>query len=382
MAKKRWLRARHKAVFAVLRGVFGAHCAIKYNYKAVKSDIKPPFLLMCNHATALDPIFASLSFKCPVYYCSTDDLFGIPVATPLLKYLVAPIPKMKSGMDMRAIRDCITVIKEGGAVGIFPEGNRTLDGTQWEMTEAVAKFVKMCATTLVLYNIEGGYGSDPRWGVSVRKGKMRGYVKRVLTPDEFNAMTNSQLYDLICRELDVNALQGDVKFKSRRRAENIERALYMCPHCNGLSTLRSKGTRFKCDNCGKEWEYSEDLRISPSDYGDTVPQWFKRQQSELKALLNGSSDVVFADDRVALYESRGGRNKKRLAKGSVSADVNGLTFHSKRADFSFPYAKMSNLAIARKNKIEFYADGVTLQIVGDDRFCSVKYLHLFKECKK
>ena len=182
MARKKWLRARHKVIFAILRGIFGVHAKIKYNYKATKSDIKPPFLLMCNHTTALDPVFASLSFKCPIYYCSTDDLFNIPVATPLLKYLVAPIPKMKSGMDMRAMRDCVRVIKEGGAVGIFPEGNRTLSGAQWEMTDAVAKFVKMCNATLVLYNIEGGYGSDPRWGTSVRKGKMRGYVRLVLTP--------------------------------------------------------------------------------------------------------------------------------------------------------------------------------------------------------
>ena len=84
---------------------------------------------------------------------------------------------------MQAIRDCLRVLKEGGAVGIFPEGNRTLTGAQWEMTDSVAKFVKLSKVPLVLYNIEGGYGSDPRWGVSKRKGKMRGYVKLGITAE-------------------------------------------------------------------------------------------------------------------------------------------------------------------------------------------------------
>lgn len=81
MARKKWLRARHKTVFAILRGIFGVHTKIRYNYKAVKSELKPPFLLMSNHATTFDPVFSSLSFKCPIYYCATDDIFNIPVVS-------------------------------------------------------------------------------------------------------------------------------------------------------------------------------------------------------------------------------------------------------------------------------------------------------------
>ncbi len=57
---------------------------------------------MSNHATTFDPIFASLSFKCPIYFCATDDIFNIPVASGLLKHLVAPIPISKSSLDMQA----------------------------------------------------------------------------------------------------------------------------------------------------------------------------------------------------------------------------------------------------------------------------------------
>ncbi len=56
MDRKRWTSKRHKAVFAVLRVIFGAHTKIKYKYKGVKSLLKPPFLLMSNHATTFDPM--------------------------------------------------------------------------------------------------------------------------------------------------------------------------------------------------------------------------------------------------------------------------------------------------------------------------------------
>lgn len=382
MAQKKWLRARHKPIFAMLRGIFGIHAKIKYNYKATKSNIKPPFLLMCNHTTALDPVFASLSFKCPIYYCSTDDLFNIPVATPLLKYLVAPIPKMKSGMDLRAMRDCVRVIKEGGAVGIFPEGNRTLSGAQWQMTDAVSKFVKMCNTTLVLYNIEGGYGSDPRWGASVRKGKMRGYVKLVLTPDEYKNMPNEQLYRLICDALTVCDADSGVKFKSKRRAESIERALYMCPHCGGISSLTSRKASFKCKNCGSSWTYTEDLHIEPSDKFATILPWYEWQRGELNKAASNASGVILCDNNVELYISGGGEPKKRLAKGRVTADVEGVTLVSKNNETRFLYSDMSGFAIVRKNKFEFYVDGKTYQVAGDDKFCSVKYLHLYQGVKQ
>ncbi len=378
MAKRKWLRTRHKAVFAVLRGIFGIHTKIKYNYKAEKSDLKPPFLLMSNHTTALDPFFASLSFKCPIYFCSTDDLFNIPVATPIIKFLVAPIPKMKSGMDMHAIRDCVRVAREGGAVGIFPEGNRTLSGAQWEMTDAVSKFVKMCNVPLVLYNIEGGYGSDPRWGTKIRKGKMRGYVKAVLTPDEFKNMSNEQLYEFVCKNLTVYDADSGVKFKNKRRAENIQRALYMCPHCGKISTITSKRTKFKCVNCNNVWTYTEDLHIEPADKFDTVLPWYEWQCDEMRRLVQTTAGFVISDNAVKLYRSGGGKRKKRLAKGSVSADREGITFSSKRNETRFLYRDMSGFAIVRKNKFEFYVDGITYQITGDDKFCSVKYLHLYQ----
>lgn len=129
----------------------------------------------------------SLSVRFPIYFLASDDLFNLKIS-PLIKYLVAPIPKSKSLRDVAAMRSVLNVIKEGGAVGIFPERNRTISGGQWEMTDAIAKLAKFLKVPLVIYNICGGYGTDPRWGHSIRKGRMSGGVRRILSVEELGAV--------------------------------------------------------------------------------------------------------------------------------------------------------------------------------------------------
>lgn len=380
--QKKWVRKRHKGIFAVLRVIFGAHTKIRYNYKAVKSDLKPPFLLMCNHATTFDPIFASLSFKCPVYFCASDDIFNIPVVSGLLRYLAAPIPISKSSLDMQAIRDCMRALKEGGAVGIFPEGNRTLTGAQWEMTDAVAKLVKLSKVPLVLYNIEGGYGSDPRWGTSKRKGKMLGYVKKVLLPNEYKDMPNDALFKLICDNLTVRDVDSGVKFASKRRAETIERVLYMCPECGAISSIKSCRAHFKCVECGKEWEFTEDLKIRGEGGFDNIEAWYDWESERLRQVAGREQGVIFCDEDVKLFESVRFKRKKRLNGSKVIADTKGITVCCGASERRFNWLDMEGLAIIQRDRVNFNYEGKTYQIRGNKRFCSLKYLDLYKEVTK
>ena len=380
MARKKWIKKRHRPIFAILRGIFRLHTKIRYNYKAVKSDIKGPCLIMCNHVTTFDPVFAALSFKCPVYFVAMDDLFNMKVS-PLLKYLVAPIPKKKSQADMQTIRDCIAIMKEGGAVCVFPEGNRILSGDQWPMTEAVAKFVKISKYPLVIYNIEGGYGSDPRWGHTKRKGKMRGFVKLVLTPQEYKDMSNEQLYRTICDNLRVNDVSSGQKFKSKKRAEYIERVLYRCPNCGKVSTIVSENERFKCNNCDSSWAYTEDLHIVPNDKFSTIYDWHEWEKGETERMSRDCLGIIFEDENVEFYKSIRFRKKKKIMDGRLSVTARGLTITDRTSIAYFPFADIDGIVLVHRNKFDFYYKGRTYQIKGDERFCSVKYVHLYDGVK-
>ncbi len=266
-------------------------------------------------------------------------------------------------------------------MGIFPEGNRTLTGKQWHMTEAVAKFVKLSRVPLVLYNIEGGYGSDPRWGVAKRKGKMRGYVKRVVQPDEYANMSNEELFKLICDTLTVYDVDSGVKFASKKRAENIERVLYMCPHCGKISAIKSHKAEFKCGACGKQWQFGQDLHIYGDDRFGEIADWYNWEKEQLHSLIEKTDGAILQDDGIEFFESIRFKHKRKLDGNRVTADADGITVSTEKNSKTFCWRDIEGLAIVQRDRVDFYYDGKTYQIRGDKRFCPLKYLDLYERVK-
>ena len=82
-----------------------------------------PYLLIANHRHALDP--ALLGMLCPyeIRFLGKEELVRSRAARWLLSKLhMIPIARHES--DLNAIRTCITTLREGNVLTIFPEGTR------------------------------------------------------------------------------------------------------------------------------------------------------------------------------------------------------------------------------------------------------------------
>ena len=376
--KKRttWTKRRHGRVFAFLRPIMRFYFKLRYRFTAKSSGLeKGAYLIISNHQTTMDPFMLSLSFKFPIYFIASDDLFNLKVS-PLIKYLVAPIPKSKSMSDIAAMKNAFRVIREGGAVGIFPEGNRTISGGQWEMTDAIAKLAKSLKVPLVIYNINGGYGTDPRWGHSIRKGRSGGIVRRVLSVQELSEMSVEELFDIIKKELTVNDTLSEIKYRSRKRAEYIERALYICPVCQKVSSIVSDKYRFVCKNCGTASTYTENLKISPAVSGfDRIYEWYEWEREEIvNRVLNGET---VGDSDILFRESVKLKKKKKLAGNRASIDKEKIVISDKRSKAVFLLKDISAITMVGKKKFNFYYRDKILQVKGNKRFCAIKYVHIF-----
>ena len=373
-----WVKKRHARVFAFLRFAMGGFMRIKYHYKAEKAPIKEgPCLILHNHQATMDPFFVSMAFRFPVYFIASDDLFNLKVS-PLIRYLAAPIPKSKSMKDLAAVKNALRVLKEGGAVGIAPEGNRTFSGRQWEtVPDAIAKLVKTAKVPVVLFNLCGGYGTDPRWGHSVRRGtKFVGRVKRILYPEEYKDMSVEELYALILKEINVVDADSGERYKSSKRAEYIERALYMCPVCKKIGSYYSKGTHFTCTRCGATAEYTQQLTIEPPIGGFTkVYEWFDWERKVIAPRLLAGE--VLHDENILFIDSVKCKRKIFLDGNAVSMDKNAITVHGEKETHVFPLAEIDAIAAVGKKKFNFYYHDKIYQIKGHDRFCAVKYVHAF-----
>ena len=375
--QKHWVKKRHAAVFAFLRFAMAPFLWLRYHYRAEKAPIrKGPCIVLSNHQATMDPFFISKAFPFQLYFYASDDLFNLKVS-PLIRYLAAPIPKSKSVADLKAVMISLRVLREGGAIGITPEGNRTLSGRLWEMGDSVAKLVKTAKVPLVLFNLCGGYGTDPRWGVKIRRGtKFVGRVRRILTPEEYAGMSDDELFGIIKNELDVDDTLSGERYKSRRRAEYIERALYMCPVCGSIGTIHSHGTGFCCTSCKTETEYTEDLKISPPVGGySRIYEWYEWERQEIVRRILGGEKI--SDGDILFRESVKLQKKIKLPGNTVTLDKDSLMISGGGAETRYPLAEIDAITAVGKKKFNFYYKGKILQVKGGKRFCAIKYVHAF-----
>ena len=375
--QKHWVKKRHAAVFAFLRFAMAPFLWLRYHYRAEKAPIrKGPCIVLSNHQATMDPFFISKAFPFQLYFYASDDLFNLKVS-PLIRYLAAPIPKSKSVADLKAVMISLRVLREGGAIGITPEGNRTLSGRQWEMGDSVAKLVKTAKVPLVLFNLCGGYGTDPRWGIKIRRGtKFVGRVRRILTPEEYAGMSDEELFGVIKNELDVDDTLSGERYKSRRRAEYIERALYMCPVCGSIGTIHSHGTGFCCTSCKTEAEYTEDLKISPPVGGySRIYEWYEWERQEIVRRILGGEKI--SDGDILFRESVKLQKKIKLPGNTVTLDKDSLMISGGGTETRYPLAEIDAITAVGKKKFNFYYKGKILQVKGGKRFCAIKYVHAF-----
>lgn len=380
LAKRKWINPRHNVIICILRPVLKLYCIFKYGIKMEKFKEQKgrQYLVLFNHQTAFDQFFVSCSFAGHIYYIASEDLFSNGWVSSLIRYLVAPIPIRKQTTDISAVMNCLRVAKEGGTIGMAPEGNRTFSGKTEYINPAVAPLAKKLKLPIAFYRIEGGYGVQPRWSDVKRRGKMRSYVSRVVEPDEYKDMTNEQLYELIKSELYVNEANADRCFYHKKRAEYLERCMYVCPKC-GLSEFESRGHKIECKKCGLKVEYGVDTRLKGvnCDFDfEFVNDWYEHQQRFINKLdLGEYVDKPLYKDKADLFEVIVYKNKRPLCENAcIELFGDRIVINGERI---FEFDKTLAVTILGRNKLNIYYGGKIYQLKSGKRFNAVKYVNIF-----
>ena len=386
--QKPWMRFRHRVVRGVLGGTLGVYCRLKYGIRVekFKKQGKRPYLILFNHQTAFDQFFVGLAFRGPVYYLASEDLFSNGFVSSLIRWLVAPIPIKKQTTDLKAIKTCIRVAREGATIALAPEGNRTYSGKTEYMNDSIVTLARKIHLPIALYRLEGGYGAHPRWSDTVRRGKMRGYVSRVVEPEDYDAMSNEELMAIIERELYVNDCVQDAAFSAKKRAEYLERAIYVCPFC-GLSRFESDGNTITCKTCGKAVHYGEDLRLQGIGYEFPfayTTEWYDYQKAFVNKLdVTQYTDQPLYRDTVSLSEVEVYKKKTLLRKEATLALYGDrlVIDEGKAAEWILPFAEITAISVLGRNKLNVYYDKTILQIKSDKRFNALKYVNVYYRSK-
>lgn len=112
-----------------------------------------PLIVACNHRSYLDP--PGMGCFCPrrISYMAKKELFDIPVLGAAIR-AVGAYPVDRQGSARSAIKRSLEVLRDGGTVGIFPEGTRNRDGSIQPQT-GVALLASLAGAPVVPANISG-----------------------------------------------------------------------------------------------------------------------------------------------------------------------------------------------------------------------------------
>lgn len=374
---KKHVKFRHRFFFAVARPIARIFLARKYHFKtkAIKTEKGKNYLILSNHQSFLDPAFIALTIKRPIYFIATDALYSQKWYLRLLFYCFGPIKKRKGSADITSIRTMCSVAKEGGNVAVFPEGNRQWNDSQFYIDRAVVKLVRLIKLPLVLYNFRGGYGVQPRWGKSLRKGKYTGAVREIIPWEEISDMSDDELYQKIVYGLKVIDSDSGELYKSCERAEYLERQLFVCPKCGSQSTLRSDGNDILCERCGLTVTYGENLRLTSPDPDfkfDKLIDWYEFQQRYVLDYDIDSADILFSDENVTLYDKTE-RQRTLVASGKLTLRKNALSV----GDWQVSTSEIYGGSAQDGNKFCFNVGNRSYIAIGNERFNGIKYLLFF-----
>ena len=386
--QKKWMRFRHKVVTEIARWVLTPYIYLTYNIKIEKfrEQGNRNYLILLNHQTPFDQFFVGMAMKGPVYYVATEDIFSLGWISDVIRWIIAPIPIRKQTTDINAVMNCIRVAREGGTIAMAPEGNRTYSGRTEYMNPAVAGLAKKMKLPIALFRIEGGYGAEPRWTDGRRKGPMKAYVSQVIEPEQYKDMSNEDLAAMIAKGLYVDEAKADGIYKSNKRAEYLERAVYVCPFC-GFAEFESHGNEITCKTCGKTVTYGEDKTLKGVGFEFPfrfVAQWYDYQKDYVNQtdVTSNTAEPLFRDkanvSEVIVYQ------KKVPLRENADIALYGdrVVFDEGKEDaLAIPFADADAVTVLGKNKLNIYYNKKIYQLKGSKRFNALKYVNICYRCK-
>ena len=371
---------RHRRTWRILYALIRRPLCARFRLTHEDLDAEGPILLISNHVSAWDPLLVAMSLpRKQVYYVASEHLFRLGPVTALLNWLVAPIPRRKASAGTDTVRACLRHFREGRSVCLFAEGEQCWDGRNSPIFPATGKLARTGGVTLVTFRLEGAYLSLPRWGKGVRRGAVRGGPVGVYPPEQLKKMTPQEINALIERDISENAWErqrpAPVRYRGKRLAEGMERALYACPGCRKIGTLRTEDDRIFCP-CGFERVYEETGFFSPSEPFENLAEWDDWQRMLLRERgFPHAGELLFSDEGVELTEIFTDHSEKSLGRDELRQYEDRIAC----GEWSVPLSDIDSMAMVQAHLLLLSAQGRYYQLRVRGRENLRKYLEIWKE---
>lgn len=308
----------------------------KYKVNKINCDgLKPPFILVCNHASQLD---FPIAYKC-LYPHPTNWIVSIEefVGRDWLMRSAGCFYKRKFTKDVMVVKNILHCVKRyNNNFVIYPEARYSLAGINERIDGALGKLAKMANVPVVFLKLKGNFLASPQWNKKpIRKLTLEADFEQIVTKEEIQTLSPEEVQARIEKQFEYDdykwQFDNKIKITSKYRAHNLHKILYQCPICKQEFEMNSKETKLWCEHCGAEWEMDEYGRLNGTKNETVfphVPDWYKWERQNVIEEVN-SGNYKFSDQaRLELLHSPKGY---KVASNSITYthDYNGFTVSGK-----------------------------------------------------
>ena len=359
----------------------------KRNIQFDKNDLPEQFVLVCNHPSGFDNLYA-VDALFPKHYLNFISNRYYFYNRALGQYLnkIGCIPKSLFSSDVDSLKNCMRIVKAGGNLGIMADVRLSMYGQTEEVPATTAKFLKKLGLPVYVMHFDGSYMVKPKWGKGLRKGVVEINCFKLFdadelaaaTPEEVNAkMRNAIYYD----DFEWIKNRPEVTYKSKKMAEGLENILYKCPHCGKEFTLRSHKNKFFCESCGYTLTLDNRYNFVAEDgkplYFENLRDWFKAQKAEIAEQIL-SPDYALTTPVTLKKRSLDGKSFLREAGlGMCTLSHEGLTYvgtiDGEQKELHFSAQDVYALSYMTGKGFQYYTTNDYFCFMPDTPLISIKY---------
>jgi len=129
-----------------------------------------PCILLPNHQSVIDPVIVQSVCRRTVYTMTKSTQFASPFFRVLLG-LTRTFPVRRYRVDPQAVRVLLRLLERGEAVCVYPEGERSWEGTLQPLRRGAVRVVLRAGVPVIPVGLDGTYDVWPRWASRPRGGQ-------------------------------------------------------------------------------------------------------------------------------------------------------------------------------------------------------------------
>ncbi|NCA96971.1 MAG: hypothetical protein EOM77_02145 [Bacteroidia bacterium] len=360
-------------IWLPLAGILKVSAYLQGNRLTNKIKIKKPAIILSNHASFRDYVFVnSAVYPHRVNYLAAAKMFHEPERGPFLK-LARAIPMCSFQGDLHAVTSALHILKDGGIVGIFPEGQISYHGKSLKPPFSIAKLVKIAKANVYVVLNKNAYLMSPPWTNKSFKGKVFTSMSQLFTPEQLVNLDENGIYERIATALLFNAGEYNAEHHHVYKLNdiaNLENLIYQCPQC-GFEGLVAKTHELSCSKCGAVLHYDQYGLLE----GQTLFSHYERQRLALEKVIDETPNYQLKTEvRLVRYQGDG---LAESGRGVITLDRDEYVYRGtdKGVDvvYRFETKHIQYLPADIGADIQIYANYEVYQFYMDTKYLPIKF---------